>query len=142
MLRLAHSAGRQPRGNSIVVHGWKRAKPASCTTPHTLSCVLRVDEKVFQASSLLSEMILRHELRNLSSAAKRLETLKLIRIRPSEAVIGIIRDALVQFIENTGKPVHVSMRHMHKVQPPSIKRVTKSKQDYEQAQQRMASGFT
>ena len=112
------------------------------------SCLLRVDERISQDFILVSEKILGHELRNIFSAAKSLEILKLAGVRPSEAVFGMIRDAQVQFMESTGRTVRVTFfapaldkPNMEKLRPSPLDRVIKAKEEYKRTQRRMAAGF-
>ena len=54
-LRLAHSAGPQPRGNSIVVYHWNRARPAQS---------LRLTEecwKLFNGIRYSMSILVRHD---------------------------------------------------------------------------------
>ncbi|OBT59905.1 hypothetical protein VE03_10658 [Pseudogymnoascus sp. 23342-1-I1] len=74
--------------------------------------------------------------------------LKLAGVRPSEAVISMIRDAQVQFMENTGRTVRITFfaptwdkPNMEKLRPPPLDRVLKGKQEYENAQRRMAAAI-
>ncbi|KFY50533.1 hypothetical protein V495_00189 [Pseudogymnoascus sp. VKM F-4514 (FW-929)] len=112
------------------------------------SCLLRVDEKISRDFILVSEKIIGHELRNIFSAANSLTILKLAGVRPSEAIISMIRDAQVQFLENTGRTVRITFfapawdkPNMEKLRPPPLDRVLKGKQEYKNAQRRMAAAF-
>ncbi|OBT68003.1 hypothetical protein VE03_01525 [Pseudogymnoascus sp. 23342-1-I1] len=105
------------------------------------SCLLRVDEKISQDFILVSEKILGHELRNIFSAAKSLAILKLAGVRPSEAVISMIRDAQVQFMENTRRTVCITLfapardkPNMEKLRTPPLDRVIKGTQEYKNTQ--------